>query len=91
LLKWLTLKQPDLENLFGDVLELRNDRVNQCIMDCLPSYENILVPWGAAHMPGIERSILESGGVIVERRTIPIGEWFPKIDESVNSPDAGDG
>lgn len=58
-----------------ELLELRNHRVTECITDCLQTYDNIVIPWGAAHMPGIERAILEWGGTIAERRRIQIWGW----------------
>lgn len=91
LLQMVSIQEPDSKLLLRDVLELRNQRVNQCISDYLQAYDNIVVPWGAAHMPGIERNILASGGTITERRIIQLLGWFSQGQASPGKPDAGDG
>ncbi len=70
--QFFSTPNPDPELFFRELLELRNLRVTECIADCLQAYDNIVIPWGAAHMPGIERAILAWDGIIAERRTILI-------------------
>lgn len=53
---------PDFEeNLFGDLLGKRNQHLLTAIQTNLPLSDNLMVPWGAAHMPGISREILKLG------------------------------
>ena len=54
------------EQLFDDLLEKRNGRVLQEIKAQLARSEIIIVPWGAAHMPGIAKEIQKSGFRMVE-------------------------
>ena len=49
------------EQLFDDLLRKRNRRVVDEIGDRLSDSENLIVPWGAAHMPGIAREIPKFG------------------------------
>lgn len=67
--------EPNLDLLWQDLLDMRNQRVTACISECLPHYDTIVIPWGAAHMPGIQRTILGWGGTISERRRVPVWHW----------------
>jgi hypothetical protein len=49
------------QQLFADLLTKRNDHLLQKIHDWLPQSDSLVVPWGAAHMPGIAREIQKSG------------------------------
>ena len=53
---------PDFEaGLFQDLLTKRNQRLLEEIQTQLPQTDNIMVPWGVSHMPGIAREIEKSG------------------------------
>lgn len=53
---------PGLEKrLMEDILEKRNVHLLKVLHERLPSSKHIIVPWGAAHMPGISREIEKSG------------------------------
>ena len=53
---------PDFEQqLFDDLLRKRNRRLLEEIQSRLSESENLIVPWGAAHMPEIAREIQQSG------------------------------
>jgi hypothetical protein len=49
------------KQLMEDILTKRNQHVVRVLHDHLPHTEHIVVPWGAAHMPGIAREIEKSG------------------------------
>jgi hypothetical protein len=49
------------EQLFDDLLGKRNRHLLEEIHARLSQSESIIVPWGAAHMPGIAREIQKSG------------------------------
>jgi hypothetical protein len=44
-----------------DILHLRNEHLLSEIEAALEEYERLVVPWGALHLPFIERAILERG------------------------------
>ena len=53
---------PDFEqNLIEDLLRRRNRRLLEEIQVQLSQSENIIVPWGVAHMPGIAKEIQRFG------------------------------
>ena len=56
------------EQLIDDLLTKRNRRLLAEIDARLSQSENIIVPWGAAHMPGIAREIQKSGFRVDETR-----------------------
>jgi uncharacterized protein YbaP (TraB family) len=67
LLKLMDLSEPNIEEqLYADVLLKRNHRVVDEIKTQLGQAENIIVPWGAAHMPGIVTEIRELGFSVSE-------------------------
>lgn len=58
---------PDFERqLFDDILIKRNQHLLGEIQSHLPDSDNIMVPWGVAHMPGIAREIQKSGFHLIE-------------------------
>jgi len=62
LLKVMQFSPPHFEEeLFDDLLRKRNRRVVEEIHARLPESENIIVPWGAAHMPEIAKEIQKFG------------------------------
>jgi hypothetical protein len=54
--------------LFDDLLRKRNRRLLNEVKTRLPETENIVVPWGAAHMPEIAREIQKDGFRLEESR-----------------------
>jgi hypothetical protein len=56
------------EQLFDDLLVKRNEHLLGEIESHLPETDNIMVPWGAAHMPGLARGIEKSGFHLSETR-----------------------
>ena len=60
---------PDFqERLFNDLLKKRNRRLLEEIHSRLSETENIIVPWGVAHMPEIAKEIQKSGFRLEETR-----------------------
>ena len=56
------------EQLFDDLLKKRNRRLLDEVQSRLQDSENLIVPWGAAHMPGIARELQKSGFSVAETR-----------------------
>lgn len=54
------------KQLFDDLLGKRNRHLLQEIQAHLPQSDQIIVPWGAAHMPEIGREIQKAGFRVVE-------------------------
>ena len=60
---------PDVqEQLFADLLLKRNEHLLQELRARLPASDNFVIPWGAAHMPGLAKEIQKSGFHLVETR-----------------------
>ena len=49
------------DELFDDLLQKRNQHLLEEIHSHLTKTDNIMVPWGVAHMPGIAREIQKDG------------------------------
>jgi hypothetical protein len=56
------------EEIFDDLLKKRNQHLVEEIQSQLSQTDNIMVPWGVAHMPGIAREIQKSGFRLDETR-----------------------
>ena len=67
--------RPDPKLLWRDLVEMRNRRVVECMHRYLEEYDNVLVPWGAAHMPGLEKEILKWGLTEKSRRRVQVLNW----------------
>ncbi len=60
-LSQLTSRPETVSTALNEILELRNQRLMQHITGALGEYSHVIVPWGAAHMPGLEQAIVELG------------------------------
>ncbi len=67
--------EPDMNHLIADVLELRNAHVIQGLKQVLGNYEHIVIPWGAAHMPGIEREVIKLNAHLIESHRNTVFLW----------------
>ena len=56
------------EELFHDLLGKRNQHLLEEIQSHLSQSDNIMVPWGVAHMPGIAKEIQKYGFHLAETR-----------------------
>ena len=57
-----------MPQLYEDLLRKRNQHLVEGIQAHLSETDNIMVPWGVAHMPGIEREIQKFGFRLEETR-----------------------
>ena len=62
----------DPERFFADVLEQRNAHLLREIEFALLDYDLLIVPWGAAHMRGVEQGVIDLGFERVDSET---REW----------------
>jgi hypothetical protein len=60
---------------FADVLDRRNEHLVGEIERALGEYERVVVPWGALHLPGIERTVLGWGYEETSRELHPLFAW----------------
>jgi hypothetical protein len=60
---------PEFEDqIWDDLLNKRNQHLVAELRTRLPDTDDIIVPWGAAHMPGISKEVLKSGFQLKETR-----------------------
>ena len=69
------LKEPDSDALIKDILDTRNSRVLAGIDEELPHFKYIAIPWGAAHMPGIEKGLLKMKMRLTNQRRVKVFGW----------------
>ena len=82
------------QELFADLLGKRNSHLLQEIRDWLPQSDSLVVPWGAAHMPGIAREIQKSGFRVASTRefvAIRFGSHRGKVKSPETEVRAGNG
>ncbi|MCP3930462.1 MAG: TraB/GumN family protein, partial [Bacteroidetes bacterium] len=81
---------PELkQTLMDDILLKRNREVIRYLDNALGKYDTIVIPWGALHMPAIEKAVLDRGFKLVEarRRTsidlknIPYAQLYRKLSK----------
>jgi hypothetical protein len=63
--------------LINDLVTRRNRVVIGHLGAALKKYDTIIIPWGALHMVGIEKAVIERGFVLQEstqRRSIDFSE-----------------
>jgi hypothetical protein len=65
----------DPMELWNDILETRNNKVLEGLKLALPQYEHVAIPWGAAHMPGIERGLLSMKARRIETKRVEVLKW----------------
>lgn len=63
------------ETLIADILEKRNQRVVAAIEATRTRYKYIGVPWGAAHMAGIEKELLAKGATKKSSDLVQVFAW----------------
>jgi hypothetical protein len=71
----VNFKSEDINTLDEDIVGLRNERVLGAIQDEIGKHAHIGVPWGAAHMVGIERSLLAKGAKQIRSERVQVFAW----------------
>jgi hypothetical protein len=70
------VQHPELAEVFiHDIIELRNRRLLVEVKTALPQYRRIIVPWGALHLPEIERELFELGFVFEDETRRQVIAW----------------
>ena len=60
---------------FTDILDRRNAHLVEELEHALVDYDRVIVPWGALHLPGIERTVLSWGFAETSRELHPLFAW----------------
>jgi uncharacterized protein YbaP (TraB family) len=63
------------KQLFDDLLTKRNQHVFSEIQARLKQSDHLIVPWGAAHIPGIAREIQDAGFRLQETREFKVVQF----------------
>ncbi len=69
------LENAHSNELIEDILEKRNQRVSAGVEKALPLFEHIAIPWGVAHMPGIERDLFKMRARKTDSRRVQVFNW----------------
>lgn len=81
---------PDLKyTLMEDIISKRNREVIRYLDKTLGKYDTIVIPWGALHMPGIEKAVLDRGFTLEKIRRyasidftkVSIGRLYRKLSK----------
>ena len=59
----------------NDILHMRNEHLLAEVERALGEYQNVVVPWGALHLPFIESAILERGFEETQRQRYRLLAW----------------
>jgi len=70
------LENPEVaDQFFYDIVEMRNHHLLSEIKEAFGHYPRVIVPWGALHLPQIERRMLEDGFVLQQETRRRILAW----------------
>jgi hypothetical protein len=72
------------DQLFNDLLVNRNRHLLEEIHTRLLETDNIMVPWGAAHMPGLAREIQKSGFHLEDTREYLVIRFHSAKDQGTS-------
>ncbi len=67
--------EADEERFWVDVVDARNDVLAGHLRRAIEEYSVVVVPWGAAHLPGIQDEVLAMGFGVVEERHHSLFSW----------------
>jgi hypothetical protein len=79
-----------LEHVRRDVLERRNAHLIEELDRALPQYRRVIVPWGALHLPEVERALLERGFVLASEGELPIASYSTVLRALAGREDGAD-
>lgn len=74
------LTAKDMNDLFVvGLLQTRNDHLMSMLKEQLPNYDEVHIPWGAAHLPDIEQRLLDAGYELVEESDQPAIDFLKRF------------
>jgi hypothetical protein len=74
------------ERLWDDLLHKRNQHLVEEIQSHLPKSDDLIVPWGAAHMPGIAKEIEKAGFHLKETHDYTVIRFGSRRRTNTNAP-----
>jgi hypothetical protein len=84
------LEHPEIAEAFlYDIIELRNRHLWVEIETALPLYRRVIVPWGALHLPEIERELVGSGFVLMDETLRQVVGWNTLLKAFLSTADDG--
>jgi hypothetical protein len=69
------IDRPNLDSLKKDLLDNRNAKVDEALKEALKEFDHVGIPWGAAHMPGIEDNVLKMGAKKLSSERVLVFRW----------------
>ena len=69
------IEHPNLHSLKEDLLDKRNARVSEALKEAVKEFKHVGIPWGAAHMPGIEDDVLKMGAKRLSSERVLVFRW----------------
>ncbi|MCP5044458.1 MAG: hypothetical protein GY944_25800 [bacterium] len=75
LYRYLLENPDDAKQFMHDIIALRNQHLLGEIAGALGHYERVIVPWGALHLPEVERHMLEQGFVLEAETRRRVVAW----------------
>lgn len=70
-----TFENIDTMTVIDDIIRTRNMRVVEGVRTALQTHQHVAIPWGAAHMPGIESEILKMNFQRGATRRVMVFGW----------------
>lgn len=70
----------DIKVVMNDIVAKRNERVLSEFDKQIPNYKVIFIPWGAQHMPALEKGMLDRGFKVESRRMLPLARYQTIFD-----------
>ncbi len=61
--------EQDVNTVYADIIDKRNARLIASLDQALATHNTIIIPWGAEHMPTLEKALIDRGFSIRERET----------------------
>jgi uncharacterized protein YbaP (TraB family) len=64
--------QADIEKFYDDVIHNRNKHVLAAFDSEIAHYDSVVIPWGAMHMPDLEKQLKARGFAVESRQRLPL-------------------
>lgn len=80
-----TMSDEDVEAVMADILEKRNAQLLSEFDKRAAPFPTVVVPWGAAHMPGLEAALIERGYKVADMRVRRVASFSDMIARIMNA------
>lgn len=72
--------EADMKIVMDDILAKRDARVLAELDKQLQTFKVAYIPWGAQHMPGLEKGLIDRGFKVESRRMLPLARYQTVLD-----------